>query len=198
MGVIRAAGPSDRAAVAAMLARAFADDPAMRYIYPDRTARAKRLPRLFALLFDEDAGGMRLVTGDAQAATLWRRPGMQPPSVWRMLRAAPSVIGALGTGLRRALRVADAIDAHSPPQRHWYLHVAGVDPAMQRRGLGPASIRAGLTRAAMDDVPTYLETATERNVALYQSLGFCVTDRWTVGGDGPTFWSMLRAPERAA
>lgn len=62
MVTIRDAGSGDRAAVAAMLGRAFADDPAMSYIFPDAEERAKRLPRLFALLFDSDAVGMRLVS----------------------------------------------------------------------------------------------------------------------------------------
>jgi ribosomal protein S18 acetylase RimI-like enzyme len=175
-----------------MLGRAFADDPAMSYIFPDPAQRAKRLPRLFALLFDEDEGGMRLVTGEAQAATLWQPPGRTPPSLAHMIRNAVPLIGALGTAIPRALRVADAIDEHAPPQRHWYLHIAGVDPDAQGRGLGGASIREGLKRAAADGVPAYLETATESNVGLYQSLGFVVTAEWHVPKGGPKFWSMLR------
>lgn len=190
--MIREAAPTDRGAVAAMLGRAFADDPAMSYIFPNPRDRAKRLPRLFALLFDLDAPGMRLVTGDAQAATLWQRPGTPQASTLDLLRQAIPLVGALGFALPRALRVGDALDAHAPPERHWYLHIAGVDPAHQGKGLGGASIREGLARAAADGVPAYLETATERNVALYQSLGFEVTSEWRVPKGGPQFWSMLR------
>lgn len=190
--MIRDAVPADRGPIAAMLARAFADDPAMAYIFPDPRDRAKRLPRLFALLFDEDAPGMRLVTGDAQAATLWQRPGTPAVSSLTLLRRAVPLVATLGMALPRALRVADALDAHAPPERHWYLHIAGVDPAQQGKGLGGASIREGLARAASNGVPAYLETATERNVGLYQSLGFAVTSEWSVPRGGPKFWSMLR------
>jgi ribosomal protein S18 acetylase RimI-like enzyme len=190
--VIREATDADRTAVAAMLARAFADDPAMSYIFPDPRDRAKRLPRLFALLFDADAPGLRLVTGDAQAATLWQRPGTAQASTMDLLRQAIPLVTTLGFALPRALRVGDALDAHAPPQRHWYLHIAGVDPAQQGKGLGGASIREGLARAAADGLPAYLETATEGNVALYQSLGFAVTSEWHVPKGGPKFWSMLR------
>ena len=190
--MIRDTVPADRAAVAAMLARAFADDPAMAYILPNPRDRVKRLPRLFALLFDEDAPGLRLVTGDAAAATLWQRPGTQPPGTLDLLRRAVPLIGALGPALPRALRVADALDAHAPPERHWYLHIAGVDPTLQGKGLGGASIREGLARAAGEGLPVYLETATNRNVGLYQSLGFAVTSEWHVPKGGPKFWSMLR------
>ena len=190
--MIREATDADRTAVAAMLARAFADDPAMSYIFPDPRDRAKRLPRLFALLFDADAPGLRLVTGDAQAATLWQRPGTAQASTMDLLRQAIPLVTTLGFALPRALRVGDALDAHAPPQRHWYLHIAGVDPAQQGKGLGGASIREGLARAAADGLPAYLETATEGNVALYQSLGFAVTSEWHVPKGGPKFWSMLR------
>lgn len=190
--MIRDATDVDRPAVAAMLGRAFADDPAMSYIFPDPRDRAKRLPRLFALLFDADAPGLRLVTGDAQAATLWQRPGTPQATTLDLLRRAIPLVTALGFVLPRAMRVGDALDAHAPPERHWYLHIAGVDPAHQGKGLGGASIREGLARAAADGLPTYLETATERNVALYRSLGFDVTSEWHVPKGGPKFWSMLR------
>lgn len=190
--MIREAAPADRDAVSAMLARAFADDPATSYIFPDPRDRAKRLPRLFALMFDADAAGMRLVTGDAEAATLWQRPDTPRATVPDLLRRAVPLVTTLGFALPRALRVGDALDAHAPPGRHWYLHIAGVDPAHQGKGLGGASIREGLARAAADGVPAYLETATERNIALYQSLGFEVTSEWHVPKGGPKFWSMLR------
>lgn len=189
--MIRDAGKADREAVAMTLARAFADDPATSYIFPDRADRVKRLPRMFRLIFDEDADGMRLVTGAGEAATLWRRPGQVDIGKLEMLGQLIPLIGAFGSALGRAMRVGDAIDAHHPPGRYWYLHIAGVGPDHQGRGLGSASIRQGLARAAEDGLPAYLETATERNVGLYQSLGFEVTDEWCVPRGGPKFWSML-------
>ena len=190
-GVIRTGSKADRDVVAAMLARAFADDPATSYIFPDPAERARRLPRMFRLIFDEDVGGMPLVTGNVEAATLWRKPGQAEIGKLEMLRQLFPLIGAFGSALGRAMRVGDAIDAHHPPGPYWYLHIAGVDPAHQGRGLGSASIRQGLARAREDGLPAFLETATPRNVSLYQSLGFEVIDEWQVPKGGPKFWSML-------
>ena len=86
----------------------------------------------------------------------------------------------------------DAVEAHFPSDPFWYLHIAGVDPARQGRGLGGASIRAGLARCDADGVPAYLETATESNVGLYARLGFELTGEWSVPKGGPRFWSMMR------
>lgn len=192
MAEVRAAQAGDRGRVAAMLARAFADDPAMSYIFPDPVMRARRLPKLFRLFFDSDAAGMRWIADDGDAATLWRAPGRAENSTGELLRRAVPLLAALGTALPRGLRVGEAISAHFPEEPFWYLHIAGVDPARQGRGLGGAAIRAGLARADREGVPAFLETATERNLGLYRALGFAVTAEWSVPGAGPRFWSMLR------
>lgn len=189
--MIRVAVKADREVIAATLARAFADDPATSYIFPDRDERVRRLPKMFRLIFDEDVGGMPLITGNGEAATLWRKPGQAEIGKLEMLRQLFPLIGAFGSALGRAMRVGEAIDAHHPPGPYWYLHIAGVDPAHQGRGLGSASIGQGLARAREDGMPAFLETATPRNVSLYQSLGFEVIDEWDVPKGGPHFWSML-------
>jgi ribosomal protein S18 acetylase RimI-like enzyme len=187
----RVAGTVDRERVAAMLALAFAEDPAMAWIFPDPADRTRRLPRLFALLFDDDAGGMRLITDGGEAATLWRGPGGATTSVATMLRQAWPLWRALGGAISRAMKVSGAIEAHMPRGDFWYLHIAGCDPAAQGRGHGAAIVRAGLDRAARR-LPAYLETATEANLGFYGALGFAVTDEWHVPDGGPRFWSMLR------
>jgi len=191
---MRLATRTDRRVVAAMLARAFRDDPAFAYIFPDPVDRARRLPRLFALLYDSDGrAGMRLVSDGGEAATLWRAPGRARVGWGETLRHAVPLIHALGPHLRRALAVGGAIDAHMPPGDVWYLHVAGCDPAMQGRGFGRRAVAAGLARVA-GRLPCYLETATEANLGFYAREGFAVTGEWRVGRDGPRFWSMLRPP----
>lgn len=183
-------------AVAAMLGRAFQDDPAFSYIYPDPRVRAKRLPRLFRLLVMSDAAaGMAMVTSGGEAATLWRAPGRAQVGWGEMLRRAVPLLGALGSATPRALAVSAAIDAHMPPGDFWYLHVAGCEPTKQGMGHGGEAIRAGLARAA-GRLPCYLETATEGNIALYRAFGFAVTAEWDVDG-GPHVWSMLRPPRPA-
>ena len=193
---IRVAGKADRARIAAMLARAFADDPAMRYIFPDPAVRARKLPGLFKLLFNEDDDGVRLVTSGGEAATFWRGPGKTRTTCWHMLRQAVPMIGTFGTALGQAMAVSNAIDAHFPSGDYWYLHIAGCDPAAQGRGLGGAAVRAGLDRFAGSRLPAYLETATERNLGFYQAIGFAVIGDWRVAKDGPRFWSMWREPGR--
>lgn len=190
---VRVVGSAERRAVSAMLARAFANDPAMAYIFPDPAIRARRLPMLFALLFDEDAlAGMRLAVPGALAATLWRAPGHVRTPRSHMIAQFLPLLRLFGTAIGRALAISEAIDAHSPREPCWYLHIAGCDPARQGRGLGRAVVQSGLSRIAGGGLPCYLETATEANLSFYAALGFEVTGDWRVGGAGPVFWSMMR------
>lgn len=183
----------NRAEVSAMLARAFADDPAMSWIFPEAALRAVRLPRLFRLLFDEGGlNGVRLMDDAARAATLWRGPGHARTGTGALVRHAFPLLATFGLALPRALAVSRAIEAHMPAGNFWYLEIAGCHPAHQGRGLGGALVRAGLERMGASGVPFYLETSTARNVGFYQSLGFAVTGEWRVGSDGPAFWSMRR------
>jgi ribosomal protein S18 acetylase RimI-like enzyme len=187
-----ASGVAERDSIAGMLARAFIDDPAMVWIFPDPAQRARRLPRLFALLYDSDLrGGVALATVGGEAATLWRAPGRSAIGWGEMLANGAPLLRALGGNVLRALRLSSAIDAHRPDGAFWYLHFAGCDPAHQGQGHGGAAIRAGLDLIP-PSIPTYLETATEGNLGLYQRFGFAVTHEWRVPGGGPRFWSMLR------
>jgi len=190
---VRVADNRDRAAIAATLARAFGEDPATSFIFPDPVLRAKRLPRLFAILFNEDAHGMRLVTAGGEAATLWRPPGGNRTTKLDLLREALPLLRTFGTAIGRALAVSDAIDAHLPQGDYWYLHIAGCEPAQQGKGFGGAAVRSGLERVAGSGLPAYLETPLERNIGFYQGLGFEVTADWVVPKGGPRFWSMWRA-----
>ena len=180
-----------------MLARAFADDPAVSFIFPDRAERVRRLPHLFALLFDQDSHGLRLVTAGGEAATLWREPGSNRTRRIDLLFQAWPMWRIFGSAFGRAMTVSDAIDAHFPSGDYWYLHIAGCDPGAQGRGFGRAAVRSGLERVAGSNLPVYLETATERNLAFYRGLGFAVTGEWSVPKGGPRFWSMMRAAQSA-
>lgn len=192
-GAARAASSDDRNVVTAMLGAAFQDDPVMSFIFPDAVVRRARLPRLFAISYDVDgANGTRYVTNGGEAATLWRAPGRGRLSLREKVILSVPWLATVGLAFGRALAVSAASDANHPAEPHWYLDVAGCAPKDQGRGFGSAAIRAGLARADADGVATYAETANERNLDIYDALGFVVTHCWRVP-DGPMHWSMLRA-----
>lgn len=186
---VREATPADAPRVIASLSRAFATDPVFDWVFPDPASRARHAPKVFKMFFEEYAPpGLRLVTGDCAAATLWRPPDMPEEQgglrqAWRLWRAA-------GSAIFRFKRVGDAVEAHFPPRPFWYLHIAGCDPARQGEGLGRAVVQAGLDR--IGNATVYLETGKQANLGFYERLGFHVREEWDVPGGGPHFWSMIR------
>ena len=184
---------ADRDRVGTLLASAFADEEAMVYLFPDPSVRAAQTPKLFRLLFDTDrAAGQTWITAGGEAATLWRRPGHADLSFLELMRSGLTFLSTFGLAVQRALRLADALEAQHPARDFWYLHIAGCDRAHQGRGFGRRAIQAGIAHAG--EVPCLLETATERNVPFYASLGFGVSAELVVPGGGPKFWQMIREP----
>jgi ribosomal protein S18 acetylase RimI-like enzyme len=197
----RPARADERPVVADVLARAFIDDPAMSWLFPDRADRARRLARFFALSarLDADPGLWSLAldaSGSVAAATMWRPPGQWKTPFSAMVLHLVPLVRAFGTTLPRALSLQSMLEAHHPHTPHWYLQYAGCVPELQGRGLGGAAIRAQLAQCDAATLPAALETATPGNVGLYQSVGFAVTDEFDIP-DGPHFWSMWRAPRPA-
>lgn len=196
MVTVRAGGLEDHEKIAAMLARAFIDDPAMAFIFPERDTRVRRLPLLFRQILASDSkAGRVMITDGGEAATSWRGPGRAATPFGETLRNAVPYLKALGMSVGRALKLSDAIESHMPKDAFWYLHIAGCDPSAQGKGFGGAVIRTGLERVVGSEA-CYLETGTERNLGFYRSLGFEVANEWAIEG-GPRFWSMLRPKARA-
>jgi len=78
------------------------------------------------------------------------------------------------------------------PCPHWYLMAIGVDPGYQAKGHASRLIRAMLARIDKEDMPCYLETETEKNVALYQHFDFEVIEEFIVPDTKLKLWAMLR------
>ncbi len=176
----------------AVLAAAFADDPALAWIFPDAAHRAGRLERFFGLITNADA---RLPLaqlacgpdGRIAGAALWRPPGEWGLPTASLIANLPRLIGTFGSALPRTLGLMGTMDHQHDRRPHWYLQFVGVAPSAQGQGIGGQLLRAGIARAGGQ--PCYLETATASNVGLYQAQGFAVRNEWQ-HKDAPNFWSM--------
>jgi GNAT superfamily N-acetyltransferase len=196
--IVRTAAATERVVTADVLARAFIDDPAMAYLFPDAEGRADRLARFFTTITRVDASTEHWTlaldaAGTPVAATLWRPPGAWVTPASAMLRLLPQLVSTFRTALPRALALQSVLEAHHPKAPHWYLQFAGCVPTAQGKGYGGAAIRERLAKCDATGMPAALETATPSNLGLYQSLGFAITDTHEVR-NGPTFWNMWRDP----
>ena len=194
---VRKATLADAPRLAQALASAFEDDPVIAWIFPDEHRRRRVLPvfmefRLRNLAFPHDEVWM---TADGSAAAVW----LPPPGRWQLsrpqqLRLLPPLVRFLGLRTVSVLGGLDRMEArhpHDPP--HWYLFILGTEQAAQGRGLGSALLAQVLARVDADGMPAYLESSSERNLALYGRHGFEITDEVVISG-GPRIWPMWREP----
>jgi ribosomal protein S18 acetylase RimI-like enzyme len=177
-----------------LLARAFVDDPLMRWFFPDDDARPHACAALFGLFAEHYlvAGRVDVVRRHRPAAVaMWRWPGF-PNEQAETLPTVPGLMSAL-MGAGHAAEVGGAmrvIGGLRPPEPYAYLHVLGVDPGSRRQGLGGEALRPGLEAARAAGLTACLETMNPANVPFYEAHGLSVRHEVQLGAGGPTVWAM--------
>jgi ribosomal protein S18 acetylase RimI-like enzyme len=192
---VREAQPDDVPALAAMLARAFDDDPITRWFYRRDASRQKWSGRYFAWQLRRLLPqGQIHQTQDASGAALWALPDRWRESPGDSARLFAATGAALLPRLPTVLAGVGRIERRHPEQRHLYLSVLGTDPARQGEGVGTALLAPGLALCDAEGLPAYLESSKEKNLAFYARFGFRVTGEVRLPRDGPVVWLMWRDP----
>ena len=161
---------ADQARAIAALTMAFANDPAVRWLFPEARQYLRHFPD-FAWAFAGRAFDHGTVDNleDHSAAALWLPPNVVPDeaAVGEVLQA-----GVSEARLAEVFAVLEQMGAFHPTEPHWYLPMIGVDPSEQGSGCGSALLRRGLARCDAAGLPAYLESTSLRNVPLYERFGF--------------------------
>jgi ribosomal protein S18 acetylase RimI-like enzyme len=182
------------------LTDAFSDDAIKRYFTSDAALRT-RLARwiLEGTVRYCITHGEVYITPGAEAAACWLPPGAADIHTWNALRAwriIPSPLWTAGAQVLRAMIkvLSEGEQQHKRlmPRPHYYLWAIGTRRDAQGKGLGSALLSPMLERMDQEDMPAYLETQTEANVAFYQRRGFTVADERTHGT--LRLWYMIREP----
>jgi ribosomal protein S18 acetylase RimI-like enzyme len=191
---VRPATASDLTAIAAAVARAFEDDPVMRYLRGGGDAAPERSEPFFRLLGRQQLRHGFVYTTDARdAAAFWAPPGKWKAPPTTLLKALPVFVRLWGRHVVRNLGVLATVEKLHPHEPHYYLSVLGTDPVAQGKGIGSSLMRPVLERCDEEGLGAYLESSKESNLAFYARHGFEVTDHVDLP-DGPTIWPMWRAP----
>ena len=117
--------------------------------------------------------------------------------VFEKIRSAPSMMRIMRGDLRRAFTMMAKREAHDPRRPHWHIGPVGVHPDLQGCGIGTALLRSFLSDVDEGGYSTFLETDVDRNVILYEKLGFAVTGHEDiVGVDTRFMWREANPPSR--
>ncbi|MGA5129836.1 GNAT family N-acetyltransferase [Streptomyces olivoreticuli] len=187
----------DAPSISRTLARAFDDDPMMRWFFPDDASRGTRLERYFTTIFTRQYVHHSVCERTGAAAAFWVPPEAQAKAVpdAETIQELQDILGDRAPLLRDAVETAAG---HAPQEPHWYLAVIGADPAGQGQGHGAALLRSGLAKADAAGLPAYLESSKPSNLSFYEHFGFTVQEEVRLPGDGPTLWAMRREARRPA
>lgn len=181
-----------------MLARAFADDPAWRWILPSDRRRARTLPGLFrtAIAATMHGGRVETTAGAVEGLALWIPPGEAALAVNRAAARALLTVplrlrGAFGR-FRLYTEWNYELQRRAHPGPALFLSGLGVDPGRQRQGIGTALVESGL--AQEPGATAVLLTNNERNLDFYARLGFEAVVEEELPDGGPVTWALRRRP----
>jgi ribosomal protein S18 acetylase RimI-like enzyme len=195
---VRRATRDEIPTLAAVLARAFAADPFFSYLAGDAPERSQRMRDGWAgiLRYASARLSATWTTDDRSGAAIWIPPGRDASSLLDQLRLIR--VYARLIGWRRMRQASDAIRAMEErraahvPEPHFYLAALGVEPKRQGEGIGSALLAPVLAEADAAGVACYLETATGRNVLLYERHGFDVVEELVLPRTDVHGWLMRR------
>ena len=138
---------------------------------------------------------------DRRGVALWLLPGATAMTPGRM-RKAGMFAAPWRMGPRAFFRFmgfaahTDRLHRAAVPSPHYYLFALGVHPDARGEGIGRRLMRAMFERADRERRPVYLETQEDRNVRLYESLGFDVVSAEPFPKlDGLMNYGMVRRPD---
>lgn len=194
---------SEIVAAAQLLSRAMRDNPLhiRTFGMADLERRRRSLEWFFRpALFGLSQRGLifaAYLDGELVGVCGVARPGCCQPKIFEKLSVLRGL--ALGSPLRaslRALKWTAAWKHRDPASSHWHLGPIAVEPRVQHQGLGSALLSAACKHVDAHEVPAYLETDREANVAFYRRFGFEVIDGADVLGIPNWFMSRARASSR--
>jgi GNAT superfamily N-acetyltransferase len=200
---------ADVPGTAALLARAFSDNPCYAYMHPPVQSRARDLQAFF-----ERNLRWRIVLGLTWVACL--RGGqiigtltLEPPggvtrSAGELLShwVLPTLAEQGLTTLRRIKRTDSEFRSRyrdlCGTERYWHVHAVAVDPAHQGGGVGSTLLAHAMSELARlraeTPAPVMLSTQRERNLFFYRRFGFELMHQAKLGVErdspGYTSWFM--------
>ena len=188
---------------AKVLARAFADDPFQRYVFPDSRESERLSPVHFSAIirYGDLAGEVWTTEGVIAGVTVFLPPSHREMDERKMREAGlldlPSNIGPLPA--ERFTKIMDQLEPYhrrDAPVPHWYTMVIGVEPSMQGKGVASSLLNTMFERADRERVPCYLETSQPKNVQFYQRHQFEVLVNEVDPRSGLRFWTFRRQPHK--
>ncbi len=188
----------------AVLADAFQHDPVWKKLFEEANIDQKRAlfksPVSYCLKYGKVYAPSDLLEGIAA----WVPGNLADMTIWRMIRSG-SISFDMKMGMKmvrisqKMIQVLGPLEmdrkARMKGRTYLYLMIIGVASEFQGQGLGRKLLGGLIEESEQVGVPVYLETATERNVRMYERLGFRLLNQVTLPIINLPQWELIREPE---
>ena len=182
-----------------VLSRAFLNDPVICWQIPDFNTRVKKLHYFWqiTLRIGIKYGEVYSTSENFEGIAIWRPPKNVNISYWKFVQSGgvkiPFKFGVETTKKMSYIQaVNDSIRNIYMKVPYWYFGPIGVDPEYQGQGFASELIKPMLNRIDKENLPIYLETNIERNIAIYDHFGFRILEEIIIPDTSIVSWSMIR------
>jgi len=172
---------------AAVLSRSFNEYPIFRYIIPDPEYRKAKLKYLchFLLCLAIVRGEVIGPSTKMEGVSMWFPPKGSKSSSMDPVRAGllnlfvhvklETISRFIEVGKIKGKTRAEIIKG-----QYYSCDMIGVDPLLQKQGFGRKMIEAKLLEFDREEVPCYLETSKQENIAYYERFGFSQINEYKI------------------
>ncbi|MFW9996124.1 MAG: GNAT family N-acetyltransferase [Candidatus Odinarchaeota archaeon] len=181
-----------------MMAEAFHGDSIWVFSIPDPDERKKKLPVMYELLlkYGLKYGIVVSSSSNLEGISIWLPDSETGLKIAHVLRSGGIFLmfkigQAIGKRIELVMEEYDSIRQKHVKEPHWYLQFIAVDPNHQNKGFASSIIRIVLQEFSNKGISVYLDTETERNVRIYQHLGFKVVHEGLFKAGNFNHWGMM-------
>jgi GNAT superfamily N-acetyltransferase len=199
--MIRDISRAEVARATEVLTNAFRDDALFQYFFGDPGTYERLAPPLLASWVNwSRLYGKAWMTEDRNAVAIRQVPGGGGFGFWNTLRAGMLLpILKLDAATRRRLSVVSSVVVDQRASimgrnPYWYCWMMGVEPTLQRQGVGRQLMRHTFEQADRSRLPCYLETFSAKTVQVHTSQGYAVRESVPIPQSCLTLYVMIRPP----
>ena len=184
-----------------VLVAAFFNYPMFELYFPDLTKRKKVMTWYLGKVMNCALRyGEVYTTPDLSGVVFTLPPGHTKISQWEYIQQgflpAPFFLGVPDfiRSQRCEAFVSNEHEKLMKNRAHYYLWGLVVDPSRKKQGVGAALLTQVIEKADAENMPIYLETHDENNVAYYQRMGFQLVRSARILNFEVPIWCMIREP----
>lgn len=182
-----------------ILSQAFYSDPYYVHIMPNNNKRISQIKWWSKILLKYTLkNGSIYVSNDYTGIAMWL--GSDKPMLDDVqLAMFGLILFPFKVGFKNFIRLLNISaqwekEHHKQNKRHFYLMMIGVEPSLQKKGIGSQLMLDILKKADNEKIDCFLETVTYNNVMFYKKHTFEIIGNEKFGEDCQ-YWLMKRTPQ---